>query len=128
MLATMWTFTTCGFFSIVLARKGPDDPTPDPEHLNIRARCRSHLENLQRACPSLAAYPIKESSPGCDYAFRCVPVPKSVFADAMHDLVMSTSSTNFKSACSASDDLTPDYQHVLHEVWSATRRIQRQTR
>lgn len=121
----MWTFTTLGYFSIVCARKGPDDPAIDPDSVNIRARSRRHLELLQQACPSLAAYPIKESSPDCDYRYRCVPVPRAAFADAVRDLVLAAVYPNFKAACSAADDLTPEYQHVLHDVWSATRRLQK---
>ena len=126
MLSTMWCFSSSfGYLSIVLARQGPEDPTPDPDHLNIRARSRRHLELLQRACPTLAAFPITESPSGRDYAFRLVPVPKALFANALRDLVMALNYVNHKSACSANPDLDDSFQHVLHEVWSATQRFQR---
>ncbi len=121
----MWIFSpSTGFLSVVLARRGPDDPAPDPDNLNVRARRREHLELLQRACPALASIPIKESSAGHDYRFRMVPVPKAAFADAMRELVLAIDYTNHKTACSHAPELDGEFQDMLHDVWSATRRLQ----
>lgn len=124
MLSGMWIFApTTGFLSVVLARVGPDDPTPDPDYFNVRARRREHLEMLRRSCPALASIQITESSSGHDYRYRMVPCPKAAFADAIRELILATDYTNHKSACAAAPGLDGEFQRVLHDVWAATRRL-----
>ena len=121
----MWIFSpSTGFLSVVVARASETDPTPDLNHLNIRARDPRHLELLQRSSPDLAQFEIIESSAGRDYPVRLVPIPKRAFAQALFDLCMDLDYENHKSA-SARSGCSDAYQDVLHAVWTATRQLQR---
>jgi hypothetical protein len=72
----MWIFARYGFYSIACASK-PRGPL-DRESLMIRARCRAHLENLQKPFPELAASEVL-TWPHRDYRYRII-VAKSVWA------------------------------------------------
>lgn len=113
-----------GHLSICLARKAPGPGQPvDPDAVMIRARVRTHLENLIRACAMLKGHEIIQSQ-GTDYEFRIV-CPKLKFADAMFDLVSAISWTNVKAeAAKHQADVGADFCDALHETWSAFHRIQ----
>ncbi|MFM8791538.1 MAG: hypothetical protein ACKOFX_03505 [Solirubrobacterales bacterium] len=68
----MWLFTQYGFYSVVCARDLQGDPARvDPNTLMVRARCRRHLESLQKRFPQLAELAI-DDTPNLDYRFRIV--------------------------------------------------------
>lgn len=120
----MWLVTRVGLMSIVQAGPEPGKRSGTPRKLMVRARVRRHLELLQRDHPSLRRYPIIQSEPGRDYAFRMI-VPRTTFARVMAALVSSIDYGNFKSACATSPDLDPAYNTALHDVWALFRKLQK---
>ena len=68
----MWIFTKHGFFSAVCARQGngKHGQPVDPDRIMVRARVRSHLEDLKKRFPELLGEREIQESAGTDYAFR----------------------------------------------------------
>jgi hypothetical protein len=83
----------------------------------VRARVRKHLTNLQKRFPTLAGGKIL-ALPGRDYGYRIV-VPKSVWAEALMELAMEQTWSNFKDEAAArSAETGSDYVAKLHSIWS----------
>jgi hypothetical protein len=112
----MWIFTKYGFFSAVCGRQQFGmSAEPDPNTVMIRARRRTHLENLKKRCSAeLGAATIHESQ-DTDYRYRIV-VPKKSFVQVLDSLGQEMAYTNFKSEVGKNSG-DPDYLAALHEVW-----------
>jgi hypothetical protein len=92
----------------------------------VRARRREHLENLKRACVSLAGCEIVESAT-TDYAFRIIAT-KTAFAEAMYDLALEIAWQNVKGEAERNVDLVgADFVDALHTTWAAFNRIQQRS-
>ena len=122
----MWLFTQYGFYSVVCARDLAGNPARvDPDTLMVRARCRWHLESLQKRFPQLATFAITDTA-NTDYRFRIV-VPKPVWSEVTQELTAEIDYGNFKDR--AHDRSGDDkYVHALHEVWEVMERLQRPRR
>jgi len=122
----MWLFTQYGFYSVVCARDLAGNPARvDPDTLTVRARCRRHLELLQKRFPQLATLEIADST-NTDYRFHVV-VPKTVWAEVVRELTVEIDYGNFKErAHSRSGD--GKYVDALHDVWEVMERLQRPLR
>lgn len=104
----MWLVTKYGFFSSVNDGKQSDLQ-------QIRARCASHLECLQKAYPPIAQYPILTDA-GTDYEAR-IKIPKEMWMSLSRFLSEdATTYHNFKDAAFYSG-ITKGYNYFLHEVW-----------
>ncbi len=117
----MWVFTIYGFYSIACASK--PDGTLDPDTVMVRARCKDHLQNLQKRCPELASTKIL-SPPNRDYGYRLI-VPKSVWIAALQEIAQEQNWDNFKSEVGkrmGSDGA--EYSEALHDVWQMMYRLQ----
>ncbi|MCE9631695.1 MAG: hypothetical protein K8S94_13390 [Planctomycetia bacterium] len=91
----------------------------------VRARCRRHLESLQKRFPQLASTAI-DDTPNTDYRFRIV-VPKPVWIEVTQELATEIDYGNFKDrAHSRSGD--ERYVDALHDVWAVTEKLQRPNR
>ena len=124
MFPVMWIISPdLGLLSIVVARRSPDDPTPDPNHLNVRARRRTDLERFQALHPDLDAMEIQVSGEGRDYPFRLVPVPKTVMAEAMAHAVATIGYTNVKAEAQRRG-LGERFLNAMHRVWAAMLQVQ----
>jgi hypothetical protein len=112
----MWLMTKYGFFSVVCAWKDETDKTPHPDLMMIRARCRSHLENLQKRFKVLEGHTITETQ-NTDYPYRLL-APRADMAGVVSGLLEEIDYCNFKSEV---HDTLPDddsYQDFLLNVWS----------
>jgi hypothetical protein len=119
----MWLFTRYGFFSLACARRdGGQSSRIDPNLMMIRARKRSHLENLAGRFPVLTDLPILTDY-GTDYRYRII-VPKPVWKSVMAELVEEQTWSSFKDE--AERYLTDDrpYTDSLHRVWSVMGKLQ----
>jgi hypothetical protein len=119
----MWLFTQYGFYSVVCARNLQGNPSRvDHNTLMVRARCRRHLEGLQKRFPQLASTAI-DDTPHTDYRFRIV-VPKPVWVDVTQQLATEIDYGNFKdrSHSRSGDDR---YVDALHDVWEVMEKVQR---
>jgi hypothetical protein len=112
----MWVFTKYGFYSAVCARDKRGKI--DRKNVVIRSRRRDHLQRLIDQVPELAS-PILDHA-GTDYAYRIV-VPKSTWQGALDSLAADIDYDNFKGSVK-----DPDYLSLLHEVWAAGMRLQRE--
>jgi len=104
----MWLFTTRGMFSVVRV--------PDTDEMQIRARRRSHLENLRAI--GLKAKILE--TPDGDYGFRCV-VSRAQWECVAAVLAREVDYPNFKNAatkCGAA------YARALHDVWARMSELQ----
>lgn len=119
----MWVSSVAGTISVVQAGPEPGKRPGAPRKLMVRARVRKHLELLHRDHPILRRYPIIQSEPGRDYAFRMI-VPRTTFARVVAAMVAGIEYGNFKARCAASPDLDPAYNTALHDVWAVFRRLQ----
>lgn len=101
----MWLFTRHGFFSLTRS-------TEEPDKLQVRARVRCDLENLQ-SFTGLAG-PILET-PTADYRWRWIVTP----ADAetiTRCLTADISYSNFKAAVAHQPDQAAKTSG-LHDIW-----------
>lgn len=102
----MWLFTRHGFYSIT---RSLDEPTK----LQIRARVRGDLENLQ-AFTGVPG-PILET-PTADYRWRWIVTPaeaKVITVRLTQDIIYS----NFKSAIARQPDQSAKLP-ALHDIWT----------
>ena len=117
----MWVFSIYGFYSIACATK--TDGTLDPAMVMVRARCKDHLQNLQKRCPELAGSKIL-SPPNRDYGYRLI-VPKSIWVAALKEMAEEQTWGNFKNE--VAQRMGPDgadYSDALHDVWRTMYRLQ----
>lgn len=122
----MWLFTQYGFYSVVCARDLAGNPARvDPDTFMVRARCRRHLESLQKRFPQMASLEIADTT-NTDYRFRVV-VPKTVWAEVVRELIAEIDYGNFKDRAHSrsSDDR---YVDALHDVWEVMERLQQPSR
>lgn len=104
----MWMMTRYGMYSIV---NNPDDPEFE---VQIRARVRSDLENLQQRFGSLLKpYEILET-PHADYACRII-MPQHEFALLSFLLAGDIDYDNFKGEVERTD---PKRAVIYHRVWA----------
>jgi hypothetical protein len=122
----MWLFTQYGFYSVVCARDLQGGPNRiDPSAVMVRARCRRHIESLQKRFPQFAPLEIGDTA-DTDYRFRIV-VSKPVWVEVAQELALEIDYGNFKDrALSHSGD--ERYVHALHDVWAVMERLQRPSR
>ena len=122
----MWLFTQYGFYSVVCASDLQGNPSRvDPNTLMVRARCRRHLESLQKRFPQLASLAIGDTDT-TDYRFRIV-VPKPAWVEVAQQLASEIDYGNFKDrVLSQSGD--DRYVHALHDVWEVMDKLQRPSR
>lgn len=114
----MWMFTTLGFFSATCARKAAGKGALDPELIQVRARVRQHLVNLQAFLPDLLGHREILELSGTDYRYRLI-LPKKDWSAAVAALTNATAYGNFKNACNTKAAAVGDaYVHALHNVWS----------
>jgi len=119
----MWLFTQYGFYSVVCARDLTGNTTRiDPDTFMVRARCRKHLESLQKRFPQLAAAEITDTT-NTDYRYRMV-VAKCLWAGVAQELTAAIDYGNFKERAERSthDDR---YVDALHAVWGVMEQLQR---
>lgn len=108
----MWIFSNLGYISVV--------QKPDDTLLTLRARVASDLDRLRdEHLPTLGP---TLTTGGTDYPFRAVATRDAV-ADAMAKMVRAIEYPNFKSE--VAERLGHDRDGVLHQVWSATRKLER---
>ena len=112
----MWIFTRYGFFSIAVS------PNAGPSEVMVRARSRTHLENLQGRFSTLKALEIKEWQ-NRDYSFRIV-TSKKHWATIISELAKEQKWSNFKSEVAKYLGTDSKYKKSLHEVWGVMRQIQ----
>lgn len=104
----MWMMTRYGMYSVVT---NPDDPEFE---VQMRARVRKDLEDLQkRFGPLLRPYQIYET-PNADYAFR-IFLPQHEFALLAFYLASDIDYGNFKAEIERTD---PRRAAVYHRVWA----------
>lgn len=112
----MWIMTKYGFFSIVSAWTSETDRIPHPDLMMIRARRKTHLENLKHNFATLQGYAITETG-NTDYPFRMI-TPKFVIDGVVVDLVRCIDYTNFKNEVHEAMPLDPAYNVFLMGIWS----------
>jgi len=116
----MWLFTKYGFISAVNARLGGPNRSspPDPSLIVIRARVRSHMQNLFNAFPSLlSGFEINEDTVGQrDYKYIAI-VPKAVWVRLVSELANEMNYPKFKSSLIDFDGKN-DYHDSLLDVWN----------
>ena len=100
----MWLFTRYGFFSVVWKR----------DRIQIRARCRRHLESLKKRFPFLLGGILE--LPDADYRYRVETDRESWIATA-GDLAAEIDYGNFKEEVGHRFGAGDDYVGLLHEVW-----------
>jgi hypothetical protein len=109
----MWIFTTHGFFSITRTRQ-------QPEMMQIRARQKEHLQNLQKRFTADGFGMLGNiiETPDADYRFRIITEPATVQI-VLANLADDINYPNFKSACHAAGfDDNRTYINALHAVWT----------
>jgi hypothetical protein len=102
----MWLFTRHGFYSLTRS-------TDEPEKLQVRARVRRDLENLQ-SFTGLAGAILE--TPAADYRWRWIVTP----ADAetiTHCLTDDITYSNFKSTVAQQPDQAAKLSG-LHDIWA----------
>jgi hypothetical protein len=116
----LWIFSVHGFVSAVAARKKNGEI--DPGLIMLRARDRSHLENLQAAFPDLATSKIVQTQ-HTDYAFR-IFVQRAVWVKVAGELANEVAGYgNFKNEVLRTNGPCL-YEKLLHGVWGIMRRLQ----
>jgi hypothetical protein len=123
----MWLFTKYGFFSAVCAREGAGEhhQLVNPARIMVRARLRSHLEDLQKRFPSLIGDCDIRAFPGTDYAYRLF-VDKSVWSKVVAELSEELDYDNFKAAVADFQGRNDGgYEDALHDVWEVVHRLQK---
>ncbi|HEV2134254.1 MAG TPA: hypothetical protein VGR47_08315 [Terracidiphilus sp.] len=117
----MWIFSIYGFYSIACATN--TDGTLDPAVVMVRARCKDHLQNLQKRCPELASSKIL-SPPNRDYGYRLI-IPKAIWVAALQEMAEEQTWGNFKNeVAQRMGGDGADYTDALHDVWRTMYRLQ----
>lgn len=111
----MWIFTQYGFFSVTESTRRGDD-------IQIRARDKSHLENLKDHFTILERSPIL-TTPDADYRFRIV-VKRWRWEKLAAELAADITYSNFKGQCERRG-LIRTMIHELHDIWGVMFRYQR---
>ncbi len=121
----MWLMTKHGFYSVVLARRDPANPSEgaDPDTVMIRARVRVHLVNLSELNPAVSGFEILESK-DTDYRYRII-CPREVWAVIHTALLADLDYQNFKGACEEKYGWKDRYCMSLHDAWSVMNNLQR---
>ncbi len=104
----MWIFTKWGFFSVTQTTRRADQ-------IQIRARARVHLENLQKAFPILERSPISET-PENDYRFRII-VMRWRWEALGQKLTAAIDYSNFKGEVQRAG-FARDMLDELHRIWT----------
>lgn len=117
-----WIFCPSFFVSVVaFDPHGEKGILPEP-HVLVRARLRSHIENLVRMYGHLLGPHQIEETPDADYAVRLTPVPRASWALVMAAIAEGTTYPNFKRAAGVEEtDKLHRYSTFLHEVWALGR-------
>ena len=116
----MWMFTKYGFYSAVCARQGDggNNQPVDPNRIMVRARLRSHLENLMKRFNDLIGDGEIHDDIGTDYAYR-IFVAKADWSNVLVGLYEDVDYDNFKSAVARHQGRSgAAYEHSLPDVWS----------
>ena len=122
----MWLFTQYGFFSAVCAREGDGSYTNrvDPTRIMVRARLKTHLENLKRRFKDTIGDVEIIETPDTDYRYR-VFVDKSKWTHMLESIGDEIDYDNFKSQVARHQGSSgATYSHSLHDVWSIMHRLQ----
>jgi hypothetical protein len=117
----MWVFTKYGYLSAVNARQGDGNRSnpADPDKILIRARNRSHLENLVARFSDLESFQIDEDKEGKrDYRYMMI-VPKKVWCQVLMELGDEMDYPKFKSSIVEFDG-QEEYHNTLLDVWVRT--------
>lgn len=113
----MWIFTRYGYFeSSVPAPQGGAEDVP----ILIRSPRRSHLRNLQRAFPELAALPLG----GNRAAGWVLPVPRASWREVLHRLAAEVDYADFRTAVRESGHCDLAFYEKLAEVARAVGELQ----
>lgn len=122
----MWIFTVHGFYSAVCARIGNGERNQPVDHnrIMVRARLKSHLNNLKNAFPDLLEKCEIETFTGTDYKYR-IFVSKDTWTTLLEKISEDINYDNFKSAVAKNRGVGSDYEHSLHDVWSTMYSIQK---
>lgn len=112
----MWIFTRYGFFSIAVSLNAGHS------EVMVRARSRTHLENLKSRFSLLAALEIQEW-PHRDYRFRLI-TSKTDWVTIASELAKEQKWSNFKSEVAKHLSTDSKYKKSLHEVWEVMRQLQ----
>jgi hypothetical protein len=117
----MWIASKFGWFSCVCgkAKKGKG---PDLSVIMVRARARTHLEQLMQEYPTPFKGVELRESPTADYRFRVV-IPHSTFVGLVAMIAQDVDYTNFKSEVAAREG-TSLYEQALHRIWAVMHRVQ----
>jgi len=119
----MWVFTRYGFYSIACASKS--DGSLDNQSVMVRARCITHLRNLQKRFPALAGGNILEL-PHYDYRYRLI-IPKESWTAIIGELAQEQEWSNFKNEAERyQGESGKRYVRALHTVWGVMHRIQQE--
>lgn len=117
----MWVYTRYGFFSVV-STELPNGKA-SPHEVQIRARCKKHLENVRKRFSHLwEKTPRIIHTPIADYAYRMI-VPQDLAAGMFMELVQEIQYTNFKEECHKTMK-DASYHGLLHVTWSAAHQYQ----
>jgi hypothetical protein len=101
----MWLCTRRGFYSVVESHDGSGN-------IQIRARDKSHLENLHLALPSA---PILET-PKSDYPYRMI-VSRDEAVEAITLLASEIDYVNFKDMIDHEHGRRSWFSSACHDVW-----------
>ena len=109
----MWMATKIGFYSIVETKNN---------HIQIRARCKQDLENLQNAWDvdtRLEMWKIIKTV-RADYRYRIV-IPRRIFEEHWGRFVDMITYGNFKDAVGKTNKRR---EQLYHQVWWLLRQIE----
>jgi hypothetical protein len=123
----MYLFTKDGFYSVVCGRQGDGSKTQpiDPEVIQIRARVKSHLENLATKFPNLVKRNSIRETTDTDHRFRII-VPRKTWLQIMDQLASGIDYDNFKTDLAHHTGVTGrSYLDALHQVWAITCKLQK---
>lgn len=119
----MWIILSrTGFLSVVVPR---DQKTGEIEYerLMVRARKREHLELLRSQHAVLSGMRILRSN-NADYMWRMI-VPRSAFAEVMHEIVDRLAVTNVKSDAHTHEAETGrEFVSALHACYALFAKLQ----
>lgn len=108
----MWLMTIYGFFSTAVYTPG---------RITVRARVRSHIENLKTRFPQLTGKIVTDRNR--DYHFR-LTVDQRVWAQVVQLLAAEQTWANFKNKAKSAGLTETAYLNALHYVWSELFRLQ----
>ena len=122
----MWLFTRWGFFSCACTRQGDGGPENDidPNSLCVRARLRSHLEQLQGHLPDLVGNCEISEYPESDYRYR-IYVDKGIWSQVMISLCQELNYDNFREEMVQEHSMNdPGYVKRLGEIAKIMEKLQ----